>query len=820
MTAWLELGRQTFRQLMRHPLYSIFAMLTLAIAIGGGALIFSLYDAIALRSLPVDRPGQLVSVRKVTIDSEGRTANFGRLSLEELETMRDAAAPLAEVGAWASGEAILRVANRTERDEMQWVDPRFFDILGVSAVRGRTFEPSDDIRKGGAGGVLLSEATWARLFDRDPRIVGTSLDVDGAPRPILGIAPAGFHGFEVGADPALFGIASEAPDNWAFFRMFARLHPGTGPEQLEAKLEGVLEALRAGEPGRKTFMIVDGKSSESTERIQVVDGSRGESELRGDAMLPLALVGALLVLVLFVLAANLANLLAVRAISERGPAAIRLALGAPRTVIVGGWFAESFTLALSGTVIGLVLVARFGKGLLTLAPLPRWAHGLTPAVDLPTIGVALVLALAVAVLVGSLAAFEQRRVAPTIQLREASGTTTEARSGVRWRNALIASQVALSVVLLVAMGLFVRSANALLRIDTGFPLERVATFRIDLPVSLTEQASIRIDELRREIARMPGVADAGFSSNPVLGGVSGYVMGAVEGYHPEDDEVMMLNTLEVSPGFFGALEMPLASGRAPDDSAVQGRTRSVVVNRRFVEKYFGGREPLGRRLSFNFMRNWAEDQPDDLTIVGVVDDRMISDVREAPTPRIYPTWTEGSSVTYYVRTPGNPRALAPAIVKLARERIPDAALGAFTTLEDQRDHSLRSELTTMNLTLLFGLLAATLAALGLFAVVSYVVGERRREFALRQALGAKPGDLLRQVILDGLRPVAWGLAVGLVAAVGLARFATSQLYGVAPSDPVAFIGATVLMILVALGACLPAAVRASRIDPSRALRAE
>ncbi len=818
MPIWIELGRQTLRRVVRHPLYSTFAILTLAVAIGGGTLVFSLFDAIALRELPVERSDEIVSVRHLSIDAEGRTANFGRMSLAHFEAMRDAADPLANLGAWASGEAILRVGDRTERTEMQWVDVDYFEILAVPAMRGRTFEHGDDPREGGEGGVVLAESTWTSLFDKDPDIVGRTIDVDGVSRPVIGVAPSGFRGFEIGESPALFGLASEAPQNWAFFRMLARLHPEATPDQLESRLGGMLEAIRADEPGRKSFMIVDGETSQSTERIEVVDGSRGESELRGDAMMPLALVGALLVLVLFLLAANLANLLAVRAITERGAAAIRLALGAPRPAVVAGWFAESVVLTLSGAAVGLVLVAQMGAPLLRWAPLPQWASGLNPVVDLRTVALATVLALTVAALVGSLAAWEHHRVSPTTHLREVSGTTTHSRSGVRWRNTLIASQVALSVILLVAMGLFVRSADALLNIETGFPLERVATFRLDIPESVAEQAKTRIDLLRDELAHMPGVAATGFSTSPVLGGISGYRMGAVEGYQPEAGEVMMLNAVTVSPGFFEALEMPLAAGRLPVTTDVQGLTESIVVNRQFAEKYFGERDPLGRRLSFNFQRNWAENQPGDLSIIGVVDDRMISHLREKPVPRLYPLWTGGTTLSFYVRTSGDPASLTTAIERLARERIPEAAVGSVRTLADQRDLSLRRELTTRNLTLTFGLLAATLSALGLFAVVSYLVGERRREFGLRQALGARPGDLLRQVIRDGLRPVAWGLGVGLLVAALLSRFAESQLYGVKASDPVAFVSALALMLLVALVACVPAALRAAQTDPARALR--
>jgi len=820
MTAWLELWRQTMRGVVRHPLYSAFAVVTLAVAIGGGTLVFSLYDAIAFRALPVESPHDLVSVREVSIDADGQTADFGRLSLADYEEMRDAAAPLADLGAYAEGEAVVRAGTRTEHVAMQWVDPRYFEILGVRTERGRTFAPDDDPRQGGSGGVVITDATWSRLFDRDPNVTRRTIDIDGVTEPVLGVAAAGFRGFEVGADPALFGLASQAPENWAFFRMLARLHPGTSAAQLETKLGAAHDAIRERDPNRQSFMIVDGKSSKATERIQVVDGSRGESHLRGDATLPIALVGGLLALVLIVLGANLANLLAVRALSERGSAAIRLALGAPRLVVAGGWLAESLLLTLCGAALGLAVIAGMGDRMLQWAPLPEWASGLSPTLDLRTIAVAFGLAIAVAVVVGSLAAWEQTRVTPQLRLREESTTTTQSRGRARWRNALIASQVALSVVLLVAMGLFVRSATALLDIDTGFPLERVLTFRLDVPESLADEASPKIELLREEIARMPGVVAAGFSTNPVLGGVRGYVIGAVEGYTPKDGEVMMMNTLAASPGFFESLKMKLASGRFFTGQDLGRATKSVIVNREFAKTYWGDTDPVGRRISFNMMRDdWSEPQPDDLIVVGVVDDQMISDVREKPTPRIYPLATGSTAaVTFYVRTPSDPMRLAASVDRLARERIPEAAAGTPRTLEDQRDRSLRRELLTRDLTLVFGALAAALAALGLFAVLSYLVGERRREYGLRQALGAQPNDLLRHVLADGLRPVVWGLAAGLAIATGLVRFAASQLYGVSPRDPVAFVTAVTLMAIVALIACIPAALRASRTDPAQALR--
>lgn len=819
MTLVFELGRQALRGLRRHPLYCAFAICSLAATLGAGTLVFSIYDAIAYRSLPVERPAELVSVRQLSIDAAGHTPSFSTVTLEEFDELREAAAPTAALAAYSSGDSVIRVDGRTEYAETQWVDPAYFDTLGVRALRGRSFVASDDPRYGGSGGVVLRESTWRRLFGAGGDLAVATVQVDGTTLPVLGIVPDAFRGFEIGLDPALFGLASQAPDSLAFFHMLGRLAPGTTVVELESRLRAAHEAMRARQPERQSFMIVDGKSSVATERIQVVDGRRGESPLRGETLLPIALVGGLLGLVLAVLTANLASLLAVRALSERGAAAVRMALGASRAHIAGAWFAESLFLTLTGAVLGLGSVAAWGEDLLIWAPLPGWAQGLSPSVDLRSATVAVAVAVFVALLVAGLAAWEQMRVSPQLHLREEAATLTKSRGRMRWRNLLIASQVALSVVLLVAMGLFVRSAAALFDIDTGFPLERVLTFRTEIPEALASDVGGRINALREAVAATPGVAGAGFASGPVLGGVRGYVMAAVEGYEPEPGEIMMLNTVSVSPGFFRSLDFPLASGRFFDDGDLQRSTRSVVVNRAFASRYLGN-DPLGRRLSFNFQRSdWNRPEPDDLTVVGIVDDRMISDVREQPTPRIYPL-SDGNaaSLSFYVRTPGDPTQLAPAIERLVRQRIPEAAVVAPHTLAEQRDRSLRRELLIRDLTTAFGGLAATLAAFGLFAAVSYHVRERRREFALRQALGSEPGALLVHVFVRGLRPVAWGLVAGVAAAVGLTRLAASQLYGIAPRDPAAFAAAVVLMLLVAGLACLPPALRAARTHPARALR--
>lgn len=820
MSFWLETWRQAWRSVSRRPVFSLLAIGALAVAIGGSTLLLSLYDSIALRDLPVARPGELVSVRELLVDAAGRRGNYGRVLLPDFEELQDAAAPIAELGAEASGEVILRIGERVERAEAHWVDVGYFDTLGVRPILGRTFRADDDPRRGGAGGVVLSYQTWATDLGGGSDVLGRTVEVDGAPAVVLGVAPKGFRGFDIEPYPALYALASQVPENWAFFRMFGRLRDGASAAQLEGLLAGVHAEIRARQPGRRRFLVLDGQSSEAIEQIRVVPGSRGESDLRGDASRALLMTGGMLLLVLLVLAANLANLLAVQALRERGDAAIRLALGAPRSQLAATWLARCLLLTGAGAAVGTLLAAAGSDSLTAFAPLPPWILGLTFSVDLRALAIAATLALATALAIGALAIWETSRLAPDLRLREESLATTLSRSALRWRDALIALQVALSVILLVATGLFARSVDRLLAIDTGFPLERILAVRLDYPSNATDEAAGAFRRLRERLAALPGVASVGLTGNPVLGGVTAFRLGQVEGFAPEGGRPPMLNFVSVTPGLIETLDLPLASGRPllPNDEA--GRAQRAVVNREFARHYFGGDDPVGRRLFFGFERGaWSEPHENDVTIVGMVDDRVIGYVREAPTPRVYALFDgDETAATLHVRTARPPAAIQGEIERLLREEAPGAALGGVRTLAEQRDRSLGRDLLMRDLGVWFGASSALLAALGLFAVLSYAVRGRRRELGLRQALGARPVDLRRSVFADGLRPLLVGSGIGLAVAALAGRYAESLLFGVSTRDPWAFAGAVVAMLVVGGAATLPAARRAARIDPAAALR--
>jgi predicted permease len=813
---------QAFRSLRRRAAFSIMSIGALAVAIGGSTLLLSLYDSIALRDLPVSRPEELVSVRQLLVDEAGRSANFGSVSNADFEELRAAATPFAELGAEAVGEAILRVGDRSRRVEATWVDARYFETLGVPPHLGRAFRADDDPRRGGAGGVVLAERAWRRELASDPGIVGRTVEVDGSPAVVLGVAPAGFRGFEVGPDPAFFALAAEAPPDWAFFRLFGRLRAGSSAARLEGLLAGVQAEIHARQPGRRRFLVLDGETSQATERIHVVAGRRGESKLRGDASQALLLASGMLLLVLLVLSANLANLLAVQALRERGAAAIRLALGAPRALLAATWIVRCLLLTAAGAALGTLLAAATAESLLRFAPLPPWIHGLVFTADARSLTLAALLALATGLAIGALAIWEHSRLAPDLRLREESAATTLSRSALRWRSGLISFQVGLSVVLLVATGLFVRSVDRLLAIDTGMPLDRVLSVGLDYPTAGAEEAAEAFRRLRERAAALPGVAGVGLTGNPVLGGVTAFRLGAIEGHAPDGEQPPMLNFVAVTPGLIETLDLPLASGRylTPRDEADGGR--SAVVNREFARRYYGGEDAVGRRLYFGLDRGaWSEPNEGDVTIVGMVDDRMIGHVREKPTPRVYLLFDgDETTATLHLRTAGPPGALLPAFERLLREAAPGAALGPIRTLAELRDRSLGRDILMRDLGVWFGVSSALLAALGLFAVLAYAVRGRRRELGLRQALGARPADLQRQVLADGFRPILVGLGFGLAVAAVAGRYAESLLFGVSARDPLAYVGAAAAMILVGCGAALPAARRAARIEPAAALRSE
>jgi predicted permease len=809
------------RSLWRHRSFSAVALATIALGLGCATFLIALYAQIVLRELPVERPAELVLAPLTTVSASGEERSFGRYSAREVEEFGRAASGAAELAAYADGEALVGHDGVVEKLPVMWVTASYFDVLGLRPASGRLFTERLDGSGDAAPAAVLSHAAWLRRFGGEPASVGHALGVGEQATTIVGVAPASFRGIDVGAAPELYLLARQVPADQAAFRLFGRLAPTSSAASLEQRLRSALAAFRATQPSQQRFMVVDGKSSRAEDRIDVVPGARGESSLRGTFSRTLLLVGGMLAVVLLVLVANLATLLAARSLDESRQAGVRLALGASPRRLAASWLAECALLTLAGAALGIGMVALWGRALLAALPVPDLDRAIDLTLDFRAVAATFALAFGCGLAIGALGAWQQGRTSPLVALRAESSTATGGVSRGRWRWALVAIQVALSVVLLVGMGLLVRSLGKLLAIDTGLQLDSLLTFRVDLPQS-EAQPRAALERLRSELAALPGVISASYASTPVLEAWSSFAMLSVEGYRPAPDESVMVNVEPAGPALFGTLGLPILSGRAPGADDLFAEPKPVVVNQRFVERYFPGESPLGRRLSFDFRRgSFAEPRADDLEIVGVVADGPLAHLREKPMPRFYPPLdVDARSVSFLARTRLAPSALVATIPQLVRGVIPQAALSPVRTMVEQRDRLLARERFLSGLSLAFGALALTLVALGLFGVVSFATGRRAKEIALRMVLGANGADVARAVLVDAAIAVAAGAAAGLALAVPGARLLRGFLAGVEPIDPLSFGGALLILAVAAVAACWLPARRSTLLDPAPLLRAE
>ncbi len=547
-------------------------------------------------------------------------------------------------------------------------------------------------------------------------------------------------------------------------------------------------------------------------------GGRGRSDLRGDFSKRLVAVSALVLLVLLVACANLANLLAAKTAGRQRELAVKTALGAPRGRLARDLLLQSALLALAGGALGLVLAETLLGTAIRVLPFDRIADALTASTDLRVLGFAFAASAISGLLFGLVPALELFGSDLSPRLREVSGGAVGSRRSARWRRALVVGQVALSVVVLAAAGLFTRSLQRLLRIDPGFEVRNVVTFAVSPELSgySPERSLEFFDRLEEKLRELPGVQGVAMLDNGLLAESDSSSSVRVDGYEAAEGEDMNFRFYEVSPGYFDALRVRVLAGRTFQPSDTAEAPLVAVINEVTARKYFPRGDAIGRRLA----RRRAEDKW--IEIVGVVRDGPMSSLTE-PTPRgVYlPVAQDYASggMNFYVRAAGL-GPVVPAISRVVRELDPLVPVVDLRTLEGQAEISLFTERMAARLSTAFAVLATFLAALGLYGVVALAVTGRRRELGVRMALGADPRSVARLVVRDGLRPVGWGILIGLAAAVPAAFLLKSLLYEVQPLDIPTLLAVPLLLAAVAVSACWLPARRASRIDPMTALRSD
>jgi predicted permease len=837
--------RYALRSMRRNPGFTSVAVVSLALGIGVNTAIFSLVDQLLLWSVPARDPGQLVNIEGGRSDTYPFYREY-RDRNQVFSGMLGTSHPM-RAGVRPEGAPAAEVGN------VSYVSGNYFRMLGVGAVAGRVLMDSDDVKPGGSPVVVLSYDYWQRRFAGSPGVIGRKFAVDGFPLEVAGIAEKGFGGLFNGSRSdafvplTMFPLTTPAAASiWntagaRLLRSVARLKPGVSMEKAQANLRVIWPqacdavndaAVKAGRRARKFAGEGD---------LTVTPGSHGMASGKDQTTNPLVVLMAAAGLVLLIACANIANLLAARATGRRKEIAVRLAMGARRARLVRQLLTESLVLAAMGGAAGCAL-ARWTVAAIAAAHLVSPDLRLQPSLALAAFSAGLTLL--TSVLFGLAPALRITRVDLAQTTRESGSSSTGSR--VRLGKALIAGQAALSLALLVGAGLFIRTLRNLENVDLGFDREHVLLIDADAAHAGYQGHRLRTfyDELLERTRHIPGVRAAGLSGMTPMGMYAMSRSFSAEGFQPRAGENLLAYSNPVTHGYFSAMGIPLPLGRdfQPEDEPAVTPRDSIfasmasrmggggtdtnvnaspicIISESLARHLFGDANPVGRHLSFDDVYS-AEGA---IEIVGVAKDVRYSSVRRADDMgAIYiPSWSHGAEGRFLaVRVVGSPAPVIAAIGRQLRQMDPNVPLLASDSMEDNVNGRLKHERMIAYLCGCFGALALTLAAVGLYGVMAYAVAQRTREVGIRMALGARRLNVVGMIVREALVPVLFGVAIGIAGALAAARVIASLLFGIAPRDPVSFVFAVCGMLAVALAAASIPARRASRVDPSIALRYE
>jgi len=823
-----------FRTLFKTPFVTGIAIVSLALGIGANAAIFSLFDQILLRPLPVPDPDQLVNLADPfpkagsMLCSQAGSCDvvFSYPMFRDLERMQTVFAGLA--AHLAFGVSLSHRDQATTGDGM-YVSGSYFPTLGLRPALGRLLAPADDQSIGTNYVTVLGYGYWQSHFGSDPAILGRPLRVNGQEMTIVGVAPRGFQGTTLGVRPLVFvpismrGVLSPGfrgfenrRDYWAY--LFGRLKPGVSLAQANVGLNAVYHSvLTEVEAPLQKGMSDQFMAKFRVKRVVLTPGSRGQSSMHRDAKTPLLMLFSVTAIVLLIACANIANLLLVRGAGRSMEMGVRLALGARRRQLITQLLAESVLLACLGALAGLLVANWTLAGVATLAPpevVSTVGFGLQPVV----LVFAGALGLATGIAFGVFPAWHSTRTELVTTIRANAGQISGARGAARFRTSLVTVQIALATTLLIAAGLFLKSLVNVTRVDLGVHVDDVVTFSVapDRSGYDSTRALLLYGRVEDEVGAIPGVSGATSSMVPLLAGGEWRTDVNVQGFPSAPDVDINARYNEVGAGYFATLGVQLRAGREFTPADRRGAPRVAVVNQAFVKKFNLGEHAVGKFMSTR--------GPDSLNIqiVGIIPDVKYASVKEAVPPLFYTPWRQDTHVgqmNFYVRS-AEPAALLRALPAALKQLDPGLPLEGLKTMPQQIRQTVSVDRLISILSASFAVLATVLAAVGLYGVLAYSVAQRTREIGVRMALGADSGKVRAMVLrqMSGMMLVGGG--IGLVGALGLGRAAQSLLYGLQGHDPVVFALAALLLTLVALGAVYVPARRASLVDPVQALRYE
>ena len=837
--AWLDRLLQDVRFALRtvrkNPGFAAVAVLTLALGIGANTAIFSLLNAILLRDLPVRNPSQLVlfGTGRGSGDTGGiDTTLYSYRFYEAVEQRNQVFAESSAMLSVMFGGMHGRVAGSASLEPMtvQLVSGTYFSMLGIEPILGREFTRADDEPLGAHAVGMISYRWWTRRFNRDPAILGKTITIGPTIYAIIGVTPPEFFGSTVGEAPDLWiplSMEKQASPGWNGLEdkwwdslyILARLKPGVSVSNAQASVNVLAKAIWRDFAGPS--ISSDRQRNLDQTSIPLTPAARGLSRLRFQYSFPLQILMVVVGLVLLIACANIANLLLARATTRQREITLRMAIGAQRSRLLRQLLTESLLLACIGGALGVLFASWASEALVAWVssgpePLP-----LNVAPDADLLAFTFFVSFITALLFGTLPALRATRVELTDVLKSGRGPVS---LGVRSRltGALIVSQVALSFVLLIGAGLFLRTLINLTRVNAGFNQKNVLLFAIDPPAvgyKVDSGLANLYQQIEERVESEPGVSAASVSLNTFDEGewrTSVSVQNA--GSAPDNNPHVLHNA--VGPGYFATMGIPLMVGRifGPEDSATSPKV--AVINQTMARLYFPGVSPIGQRFGIGDDAAHSSD----FEVVGVVKDAKYLSLDENPEPAAYYPYSQVLKQFYYdfeVRYSGaDPGAIIAEVRSAAAKVDPSLPVVYESTFVEHVDRSLASQSLIARLALFFGLLAVLLASIGIYGLMSYGVARRTNEIGIRVALGAGRSAVFLMVLREGLLLAALGLGLGVPIALAASRLVSSMLFGLEPADPITMVtAATLLVVLAAVASYIPAR-RAMRVEPMVALRHE
>jgi putative ABC transport system permease protein len=791
------------RQLAKSPGFAFTAIATLALGIGVCTAMFSVVHAVLLEPLPVREPERLV-----WIENNGEGGLSSRTSrTDTLLGWREQSRSFESLAAWFafSDYNRLKLTGTGEPESLRGVgiSDNFLPTLGVSLLHGRNFT-TEEAAFNGPGAIILSHSFWQRRFAGDLAVVGTTVTVNNRPNTVIGVLPPSFDFdaiFTPGSEVDVLYAFALSPETARYGNTvfgIGRLRSGVTPAQAQAELTLICENLRRVLPNPFGLGA----------RVQPL-----ETALRGKFRKAFLILSGAVLCVLAIACVNLSNLLLARLNARRQEFAVRVALGASRLHLVRQALTESLLIAFAGAVIGVpmaVWATDLLAGLQTFGvPLLQNA-----SVDPVGLGVTLAITTLAGVACGVLPALHLSHQQRSQALQNATHQRSAGRSAVFARNSLIVAEVSLACMLLVGAGLLFRSFNALLQVNLGFQPQQAVAWRVDPQRNFKsgDEVAQYLGELTRRVAALPGVDAVGLSDTLPLGRNRTWGAGAV-GVEYKPGEFPLAFPRMIDPHYLQAMRIPLVAGRNFDAGFNPKAEKAVIINESLARRLWPDQDPLGRKIVVNGVS----------TVIGVVADVRHSSLEESGSNEMYLDCRQcgdWSAMEMVVRSTRPTESLLPDVRAALSAFDPGLPTGEYQELEQLIDHAVGPRRLITRLLGFFSSLALAMAAIGLYGVMAFAVTQRQQEIGIRMAIGAQGEDILRMILRGGLRLVAVGIAVGLIGSLALTRLLQSQLFGISAYDPVTFAGIAGLLAIVAIAACLFPALRATRVDPMIALRAE